>query len=167
MGRRQRGVTLLEALFATLVASVAIVAMFASWGTCFKQSANTSKIVAAEEVARQQIEIAKTFGAANIPTGTYNSSTSAGTWTGAFIPATGWTQSGTAYYDKNGSQLTSSTNAVYSVSVTFTDTTVQQGSGTAYTIQATSLRNEVVTVTLISSGATEFMMGTDLIEGGL
>jgi len=165
--RRQRGVTLIEAMISTLVASVAIVAMFASWGTCFKQSENTGKVVAAEEIARSQIETAKVFGAANIPTGTYSTATSTGTWTGAWIPATGWTSAGTAYFDKNGNQLTSSTNAVYSASMTFTDTTVQQGTGTTYSIQATSLRNGVVTVTLISTGATEFTMGTDLIEGGL
>ena len=160
---------MLEALIATLVSSVAIVAMFASWGTCFKQSANTGKIVAAEEIARQQIEMSKVFGPANMPTGTYSSSTSAGTWTGAYIPATGWTTGGTAYYDANGNQLTSSTSSgvTYSASFTMTDTTVQVGTGSTYVIQATSLRSGVVTVKLISTGATEFSMATNLVIGGI
>src|ERR1022692_3354903 len=119
---RVRGFTLLEGVISTLIMSVAIVAMFASWSTCFKQSENTARITAAEEIARAQIECAKVFGAANMPTGTYNSSTSTGTWTGAWIPATGWTTSGTAYFDGNGNQLASSTSAVYSASLALTDT---------------------------------------------
>jgi len=165
--RAKRGVTLIEILIAALIIVTAVAAMFATFGTAFTRSSHNGMIVAAEEVARAQIETAKVYGPFNIPTGTYSTSTSTGTWTGAYIPATGWTVGGTAYYDGNGNQLTSSTGAVYSAQMTFTDSYVQQGSGTTYTIQSTSLRQGLCTVVNLTGITSTFQMATSLIQGGV
>jgi len=152
-----------------MIMAVAIVAMFGSWSTCFTQSQKISETTQAAEIAQAVLETAKVYGAANLPTGTYSSSTSTGTWTGAYIPATGWTSGGTAYYNFSGTQLASSTSTgvYFSVSVTFTDSSVLQGTGTSYTIALTSIRAPVVTVTNVATGNVDFTMGTNLVQGGI
>jgi prepilin-type N-terminal cleavage/methylation domain-containing protein len=167
--RRSKGFTLIEALVATSIMAVAIVAMFGSWSTCFKQSKNISETTEAAEIAQTEIEIAKVYGSANLPTGTYNSSTSTGTWTGAYIAGSGWVAGGTAYYSFKGTQLASSTTAgvYFSVSLTATDSSVMQGSGTSYSLQQTSIRGIVVTVTNVASGKVDFTMATNLVQGGV
>ena len=167
--RCNRGFTLIEGVIASFILAVVIAALFASWATCFNQSAQITEVTSAANIAQAELGIAEVFGAANMPTGTYNSSTSTGTWTGAYIPATGWTSGATAYYNYGGTQVASSTatGAFFSVSLTMTDTSVLQGTGTTYTITGTSNRGLVVTVTNISTGVVDFTMATNLVEGGL
>lgn len=167
--RRRRGFTLIEGIVATFILAVVIVAMFASWSACFKQSSKITEVTEAANIAQSELECAKVFGAANLPTGTYNTTTSSGTWTGAYIPATGWTANSLAYYSYSGAQLASSasTGVYFSVSVTITDTNVLQGTGTSYTIGNNSMRAMVATVTNVSTGVVDFQMATNLFPGGL
>jgi len=148
---------------------VAILAMFGSWSTCFKQNKNVTELTQAEEIDRSVLETAKAFGPSNLPTGTYNSSTQTGTWTGAYIPATGWTSAATAYYSFSGTQLasSSSTGVYFSVTVSITDTGVQQGTGSTYTVQNSTLRSIVVNTTRISDGTSILPMATNIIIGGM
>ncbi len=166
---RNRGFTLIEGVVATFILAVVVVAMFGGWSACFTESAQIAEITESANIAQAELEIAKTYGAANMPLGTYNSSTQTGTWTGAYIPATGWTSGGTAYYNFAGTQLASSTSsgAFFSVSLTLTDSSVLPGTGTTYTLQQTSIRAAVATVTNISSGTVDFTMATNLVQGGL
>jgi len=128
-----------------------------------------SEVTAAAEVAQSELEIAKVFGAANMPLGTYNSSTQSASWTGAYIPATAWTSGATAYYSFSGSQLASSTTAgvFFSVSLTMTDTSVLAGTGGTYSLQTSTNRAIVVTVTNVATGAVDYTMATNLVQGGL
>ena len=171
MNRRRslRGFSLIEALIAALILAVAVVAMFSSWSTTFKQSKVITELTSAEEIDRAVLETAKVYGPLNLPTGTYNSSTQLGTWTGAYLPTTGWTSGGTGYYSFGGAQVASSsaTGAYFSVSVTITDSGVQVGSGTSYTIQNSTLRTIVITPTRMSDGTTILQMATNIIAGGM
>lgn len=126
-------------------------------------------MTSAANIAQAELGIAEVYGAANMPLGTYNTTTSTGSWTGAYIPATGWTTGATAYYNFSGAQLASSTSAgvYFSVSLTLTDSSVLQGTGTTYTLGPTSLRSAVVSVTNISTGNVDFQMATNLVSGGL
>lgn len=167
--RGKRGFTLIEGIVATFIMVVAIVAMFGSWSACFNGNEQVTEITSAAQIAQAQIETAKVYGSANMPLGTYNTSTSTGSWTGAYIPATGWTTGGTAYFNFNGTQLASSTStgAFFSVSVAITDSNVLQGTGTSYTLAQTSIRAVVITVTNISTGVVDFTMATNLVQGGV
>ena len=104
-----------------------------------------------------------------MPLGVYNTSTSTASWSGAYIPATGWTSGATAYYTYGGAQLASSTTAgvYFSATVTVTDSNVLLGSGTTYSISPTTIRAVVVSVTNVSTGNVDFTMATNLVEGGL
>jgi len=160
---------MIEALIAALILGVAVIAMFSSWSTTYKQTKNTSELSQAEEIDRAVLETAKAYGPLNLPTGTYNSSTGTGSWSGAYIPATGWTAGSTAYYNFQGTQLASSTStgAYFSVGVVISDSGVQQGTGTTYSIQNSTLRSIVVTVTRLSDGTTILPMATNIIVGGM
>lgn len=162
------GFSLIEALIASIILAVAIGAMFSSWTTTFNSSSVTTQVTESEEIDRSVLEIAKVFGPTNLPTGTYNSSTQTGSWTGAYIPATGWTTGATAYYNAAGAQVASSTSAgvYFSVSVTITDSPVLQGTGTTYTVENSTLRSVVVTCQCLQS-TFSLQMATNLIEGGL
>lgn len=165
--RTKRGFTLIEGIVATVILAVAIVAMFGSWGACFAGSQQIAETTSAANVCQNVLETAMTYGANNIPTGTYNSSSQTGSWSGAYIPATGWTSGATAYYNFKGVQLTSSTGAFFSLTVSITDSSVLPGAGTTYTLTQQSLRSVVVTITNISSGAQDFQMATNLVQGGV
>jgi len=168
-GLRNRGFTLIEGVVATFILAIVVAAMFASWNTCFTQSGQIAEVTSAANIAQSELEIAKTFGAANMPLGTYSSSTQTATWTGAYIPATGWTSGATAYYSFTGTQLasSSSTGAYFSLSTTVTDSSVLPGTGTTYTLQQTSNRAVVATVNNLATSATDFTMATNLVQGGL
>ncbi len=131
---------MIEGLVASMVMSVAVVAMFGSWSTCYQQSKSVAEVTGAAEIARAQLEISKMWGAGNVVTGTYNSTTSTGTWTGAYVQGTGWVTGGTAYFDVNGAPVASATatGAYFSSVLSATDANVLQGTGTTYTIQSTS-----------------------------
>ncbi len=154
---------------ATVILVVAISAMFGSWSTCFKTSSKVAEVTAAAEICQANLETAKVFGAGNMPLGVYNTSTSTASWSGAYIPATGWTSGATAYYTYGGAQLASSTTAgvYFSATVTVTDSNVLLGSGTTYSISPTTIRAVVVSVTNVSTGNVDFTMATNLVEGGL
>jgi len=163
------GFSIVEAIIASIIVAVAIGAMFSSWGATFNSSNTTTQVTQAEEIERAVLEIAKAYGPTNLPTGTYSSSTQSGSWSGAYIPATGWTSGATAYYNIRGSQLASSASsgAYFSVTVTISDSPVLQGTGTTYTIQNSTLRSIVVSATNISTGTVVLSMATNLIEGGM
>jgi len=163
------GFSIIEAIIASLILAVAIGAMFSSWSTTFNSSNLTTQVTEAEEIDRSVLEIAKVYGPSNLPTGTYNSSTQTGTWTGAYIPATGWTSGVNGYYSLQGTQLVSSASsgAYFSVTVTITDSPVLQGTGTTYSVQNTTLRSIVVSATNISTGTVVLSMATNLIQGGM
>jgi type II secretory pathway pseudopilin PulG len=167
--RRGRGFTLIEGLVAAFIMAVAITAMFGAWSTCFHTTKLISETTSAAEVAQSQLEIAKVFGAANMPLGTYNSGTTNATWTGAYIPSSGWTSGGLAYYDQSGNQLasSSSTGVFFSASVAMTDSNVLAGTGTSYTLQANTIRALIVTVRNVATGAVDYTMATYLVQGGL
>jgi Tfp pilus assembly protein PilV len=167
--RSIRGNSMIEALIAGVIMIVAIVAMFAAWQTCFKQNKSISEVTQAEEIDRAILETAKVYGPLNLPVGTFNTTTQLGTWSGAYIPATGWTSGATAYFDVNGAQLASSTSAgvYYSASVTITDTGASSTGGTTYVIQNSTLRSVVATVTRVSDGTAILPMATNLIVGGM
>ena len=169
MRRTQRGFTVIEGIVATIIMVVAISAMFGSWSTCFKSSENTSETTAAAEVCQSQLETAKVFGAANMPLGSYSSSTGTATWTGAYLPSTGWTSGGTAYFDSAGNPLASSTSTgvFFSAQLTMTDSSVSPTTGTGYALQTTSIRALIVTVTNVSKGTVDYTMATNLVQGGL
>jgi len=167
--RRNHGFTLIEGVIAAFILAVVMAAMFASWNACFNQSANITEMTSAANIAQGELGIAEVYGSANMPTGTYSTATSQGTWTGAYIPATGWTAGATAYFNYSGGQVATSTSSgvFYSLSVTVTDSSVLQGTGTSYTLSPTSLRSVVATVTNISTGTVDFQMATNLVSGGL
>jgi len=167
--RRNHAFTLIEGLVASIILGIVVAAMFAAWNACFNQSASITEMTSAANIAQAELGIAEVYGAANMPIGTYSTTTSQGTWTGASIPATGWTTGATAYYSYSGAQLASSTAAgvFYSVSLTLTDSSVLQGTGTSYTLGPTSMRSAVVTVKNVSSGTVDFQMATNLVSGGL
>jgi len=164
--RSQAGFSLLEAIIALLILSVAVVAMFTSWSTTFKQSKVITEVTQSEQIDRAVLETAKAFGALNLPTGTYNSTSQLGTWTGAYTSGA-WTSGATAYYDFSGNQLSSSTGAYFSVSVTITDANVQVGTGTSYTVQNSTLRSIVATASRLSDGTVILPMATNIIAGGM
>ena len=126
-------------------------------------------MTAAAEICQANLETAKVFGATNMPLGTYSSSTATATWTGAYIPASGWTSGATSYYTYGGAQLASSTTAgvFFSASVTITDSNVLLGTGSSYSIAPTTIRAVVVSVTNVSTGTVDFTMATNLVQGGL
>jgi len=161
------GFSLVECIIASIIVAVAIGAMFSSWATTFNSSNITTQVTAAEEIDRQVLEIAKVYGPTNLPTGTYNSSTQTGSWSGAYVSST-WTSGSTAYYSINGTQVASSTaaGAYFSVTVTITDSPVLQGTGSTYTIENSTLRSIVVTTTCLQSPFV-LSMATNLIEGGM
>jgi len=167
--QRNRGFTLVEAVVATLIMVVAIAAMFGSWSTCFQSSNKVAETTAAAEICQANLETAKVFGALNMPLGVYSTSTSTASWTGAYIPATGWTSGATAYYTYGGAQVASATTAgaFFSAQVTVTDSNVLLGTGSSYSISATTIRAVVVSVTNISKGTVDFTMATNLVQGGL
>ena len=167
--RRSRGFTFIEGIVATLILVVAISAMFGSWSTCFQSSSKVAELTAAAEICQANLETAKVFGATNMPLGTYSSSTATATWTGAYIPASGWTSGATSYYTYGGAQLASSTTAgvFFSASVTITDSNVLLGTGSSYSIAPTTIRAVVVSVTNVSTGTVDFTMATNLVQGGL
>jgi len=167
INRRLGGFTLIEGIIATFILVVVVAAMFASWIACYKQSEKIQEVTEGANIAQSELEIARVFGADNIPTGTYSSGTQTGTWSGAYIPATGWTAGGTAYFDYTGAQLTSSTSAFFSLTVAITDSTVTAGSGSSYQIGPKSIRALVVTVKNVGTGAADFTMATNLVEGGV
>ena len=167
---RSRGFTLIEGIIATFILTIVVVAMFATWSACYKQSAKISEITEAANIAQSELEIAKVYGAANLPLGQYQSSSQTGTWTGAYIPSTGWTSGATAYYNYTGVQLASSNSpgVFFSVSMALTDSSIlANNSGNSYTLAPTSIRAAVVTVRNVSSGAVDFTMATNLVQGGL
>ncbi len=166
--RSKRGFTLVEAIIASLILTVAIVAMFQSWSTCFAQNKKLIEFTQAEEIDKSVLEIAKVFGPMNLPTGTYSSSTQLGTWTGAYIPATGWTASATAYYDFTGTQLaaSNSTGVYFKATVIITDAGVQVGTGTTYSIENSTLRSIVVTTSRVRDSSVVLAMATNIIVGG-
>ena len=143
--------------------------MFGSWSTCFQSSSKVAELTAAAEICQANLETAKVFGATNMPLGTYSSSTATATWTGAYIPASGWTSGATSYYTYGGAQLASSTTAgvFFSASVTITDSNVLLGTGSSYSIAPTTIRAVVVSVTNVSTGTVDFTMATNLVQGGL
>ncbi len=165
--KRLRAFTFIEGLVATLIMVVAIAAMFGTYTTCFKTSAAVTETTSAAEICQAQLEIAKVYGASNMPLGTYSSTTKTATWTGAYIPATGWTSAGFAYYNFSGTQLASSTGAYFKVQMTMVDSNVLAGTGSTYTLQASTIRALVVTVTNISKGTVDYTMATNLVIGGL
>ena len=167
--RRLRAFTFIEAIVATFIMVVAIAAMFATYMTCFKTSQAVTETTSAAEIAQAELEIAKVYGAANMPLGTYSSSTQTATWTGAYIPSTGWTSGALAYYNYSGTQLASSSSAgaYFSVSLTMVDSSVLAGTGGTYTLQASSNRALVVTVTNIAKNVVDYTMATNLVQGGL
>jgi type II secretory pathway pseudopilin PulG len=167
--RRSKGFSLVETLIASGILSLVVIAMFGSWSACFKESRSASEMTSAAEIGRAQLEFAKMWGAGNVVTGTYNTSTSTGSWTGAYVPGTGWVTGGTAYFNFNGTPVASAaaSGAYFSAQLTSTDSNVVQSTGTSYTIQATSLRAFIVKVTNISKGVTDVTMATNLVEGGL
>jgi prepilin-type N-terminal cleavage/methylation domain-containing protein len=169
VNRRNRGFTLIEGIVATFILAVVIVAMFGSWSACFSQSAQMSETTSSAQICQSELEMAKVFGAANLPLGTYSSSTATGTWTGAYITSTGWTSGATAYFTFTGTQVasSSSTGAYFSLQMTITDSNVLAGTGTTYTLAQTSLRSALVTVKNIQTGAVDFTMATNLVQGGL
>jgi len=167
--RRNRAFSLIEGLVATFIMVVAVVAMFGAWSTTFWANKQTVEVTSAAQIAQSVIETAKVYGAANMPLGTYSSSTQLGTWSGAYIQSTGWTSGGTAYYSYQGTPLASSisTGAYFSVTVMVTDSSVQQGSGTSYTLSQNSIRGVVVSVANIASGSVDYTMATNLTLGGV
>lgn len=167
--RRNHGFTLLEGVIAAFILAIVMAAMFAAWSTCFNESANITEMTSAANICQAELGIAGVYGSANMPIGTYSTTTSQGTWTGAYIPATGWTSGATAYFSYSGAQLASSASAgvFFSLSVTVTDSSVLQGTGTSYTLAPTSLRSVVATCTRVSTGVVDFTMATNLVSGGL
>ncbi|MDR3688781.1 MAG: hypothetical protein P4L46_05320 [Fimbriimonas sp.] len=162
------GFSIIEAIIASIILAVAIGAMFSSWTTTYNSSNVTMQVTEAEEIDRAVLEIAKAYGPANLPTGTYSSSTQTGTWSGAYIPATGWTSGSTAYYSLNGTQVASSSaaGAYFSVTMTITDSPVLAGSGTTYSLEGATLRSIVVTCNSLTTSFS-LSMATNLIQGGM
>jgi len=162
------GFSLIEALIASIILAVAIGAMFSSWSTTFNSSSVTTQVTESEEIDRAVLEIAKVYGPTNLPTGTYNSSTQTGSWSGAYVPSTGWTSGATAYCNASGTQVASSSSAgaYFSVTVAIQDSPVLQGTGTTYTVENSTLRSIVVTTSCLQSSFS-MSMATNLIEGGM
>ena len=147
----------------------AIAAMFGTYMTCFKSSQSVTETTAASEICQSVLETAKVFGASNMPLGTYSSSTQTASWTGAYLTSSGWTSGGTAYYDFAGNQLASSGSAgvYFKATLAMTDSSVLAGTGSTYTLQASSNRALVVTVTNVSKNVVDYTMATNLVIGGL
>ncbi len=169
-----RGFTLLEALFAALILSMALVALFQLWDICYNRIQNSGEISEAGQLARAELERAKVFGAESFPTGTYNQGTGLGTWNGSFNPtansgAGGWVSGHTEYFDLAGTRLSSAgdTGVRYSVSLSVIDSAVLAGSGSTYQIANNSLRALVVTVNRLPDNTVLFSAGSNLVVGGL
>jgi type II secretory pathway pseudopilin PulG len=168
-GIRIRAFTLIEGLVATFIMVVAIAAVFGAWSVCFQSNQQVVEVTSAAQIAQSVIETAKVYGAANMPLGTYNSSSQTGSWTGAYSQSSGWVSGATGYYNYQGAQLATSTSSgvYFKVSVTITDSSVLQGSGSSYSLQQTSIRGVVVTVSNNSTGVVDYSMATNLTQGGV
>jgi Tfp pilus assembly protein PilV len=167
--RNLRGLSIVEALLASLVVAVAITAMVGGWTVSFRENQRATEAAQAGQIARAELERAKVFGVLNFPTGTYNSTTLTGSWTGAYDPTSGWVSSGTTYFNFNGVQVASSTasGVYFSEQLTTTDSTVLKGTGTTYTVSVASRRAIVVTIKRVSDNTVVLRMATNMVTGGL
>jgi len=172
MAARQstRGFSLIEALVASLILAVSISAMFGLWATSYKQINNGHIYEQASQIGRAELEQAKIFGVANIPTGNYVSGTNTGTWSGTYDSVAGsWTTGGYSYYSLTGTRLASSGAAgvYFKVSFTTADSDVLHSTGNAYTFDTTGKKAITVSVQKTSDSSVIFTAGTNIVQGGL
>lgn len=169
MSRRTKGFTIVEGLVASAILALAITALFAHWVGTFNRLTRSREAAQAGQLARASIERAKVYGTANLPLGTYSSSTNTATWTGAFNPTTGaWVAGEWTYYDRNGSQVASGTapGVKFKMQATISDTGLLT-KNSSYAFQMKSERAYAVTVLRVPEGDTLARMGTNIVPGGL
>ncbi|RYG24873.1 type II secretion system protein [bacterium] len=169
MAKRTHGFTIIEALVGSAILGLGLTALFTHWVGVFNRYTKAREVAQAGQLARAEVERAKVYGTANLPLGTYASSTNTATWTGAFDPGTGgWVTSGSTYYDRSGNRVASAaaSGVRYKLQATISDTGLLTKS-TGYAFQMQSERAFAVTVTLVPEGSVVAQMGTNIVPGGL
>ncbi len=158
--------------------SVAVAGVITMFVYTDKLINNTRATHAATQLARQELEIAKTWGYDNLPLGTYSAGTSSAVWTGSYDPtlnsgAGGWSSGNSAYFDIDGTRVASgSATQAYQLTTTITDTSVEppdpnSGNPVSYALGYLALRRVGVTVVQLSTGNTIITMGTYIVKGGI
>lgn len=153
MHNRLRGLTLVELLASTVIATLTLVVGANAWGYCMTISVQQHQTSVGSQLARADIERAKVLGWANLPLGTLSGTTA--THTGAL-----------EYFNAVGAPLANSTGAIFSVQRTVTDTGITVN-GTTYTLNATSKRTVTATVRTISPSKAVVSMATVLAKDGV
>ncbi len=164
----------MESIIASLIVAVAISGLISLWVGADLSIRDTAEVNQAGQIARAELELAKTYGPANFPEGTLTCSTGDGAvWTGAFNPSTGsWTSGGTAYYDYQGNWQSTSSGANFSLQITVTDSgdlppSPCSGTTSSYEIANTTKRSAVVTVTRLRDSSVLFTSATEMVIGGV
>jgi type II secretory pathway pseudopilin PulG len=163
----RRGFSIVEALFASAILALAIVAMFGLWAGMFRRLSQARYAAQAGQLARAEIERAKVYGMDNLPMGAYSATTGSATWTGAYSPASnGWAAGASSYFDQNGNRLAGATGAALQMQAQIVDSDVLPKSG-GYAFGLESRRALVVRVNDAATGGEVMRMATVIAPGGL
>lgn len=162
------GFSLIEGIISSLIMGVALAGMFGVWAFVMTEQNRDRKSSEAAQIGRSELERAKVYGVSNLPLGTYSSVSGTATWTGAYIASSSsWSSGSTAYFDMTGARLSSSTGAIFSLQVTFVDSNVQSTNSGSYALTNASTRSAIVTVKNAAGTSTLFVIGTELVKGGI
>ncbi len=153
MRNKLRGLTLVELLASTVIASLTLIVGANAWGYCMTISVQQHQTSVGSQLARADIERAKVLGWANLPLGTVSGTTA--THTGSL-----------EYFNSVGAPLANSTGAIFSVQRTVTDTGITV-SGTTYTLNSLSKRTVTATVRTLSPSKVVVTMATVLAKDGV
>lgn len=154
---------------ASFILGLTIIGAFGVWSGMFRRIGRAREAGQAAQIARAEVERAKVFGMSNLPMGTYNSSTSSATWTGAYsTTANAWSAGGASYYDVNGNRLASAATAgaAFKLQTTINDSNVVPN-GSGYSLQLESRRSLTVKVTSVADGSDIYQVATIVALGGL
>lgn len=167
--RRQGGFSALEALFASAIVAVALVAIFGLWTGMFRRNGQARFAAQAGQLARAEVERAKVFGMDNLPTGLLDLSSNTATWVGTYDPTSNtWVSGGTSTFDQDGNRLASANagGAALQVQAQIVDTNVLP-TGSGYSFQLESRRSFLAIVTSAADGTELFRIATVITPGGL
>lgn len=153
MRNKLRGLTLVELLASTVIASLTLVVGANAWGYCMGLSVQQHQTSVGSQLARADVERAKVLGWANLPLGTVSGTTA--THTGAL-----------EYFNSVGVALSNSTGATFSVQRTVTDSSITID-GTTYTLNALSKRTVTATVRNVNQNKVVVTMATVLAKDGV
>jgi type II secretory pathway pseudopilin PulG len=157
--KKRKGVTLVELMAASLVLVMGIAGMFGLWQYNFLNMQRTHSVGAAGQIARGEIEAAKTQGFWNLPLGVVDS-----------VKKVAVNTDSIKYYDSSGVLLSGGlpvASRYYSSQRFITDSNYASTTGGGYGITMETVRAVRCEVKRVSTGATLVTMGTKLVRGGL